>query len=383
MIADGRLDLAHPLFWLVVLAVVPVAAIWVGPGRRVALAVLHTSVIYVVLGPAVAALALGVVGLLWGAARALAAPDRGAVWLWVAISAVTAVFIATKVPLGPTVPIGPWLAGIGFSYVFLRAIDLFRAVHDRVAPAPTLAEAICYLVPFHMLAAGPIQGYADFCRTPGIGPSSVRRVVASVDRIASGLFKKFVLAQALQSVFLTGFEAGGPYLLLEIQLHFVWVFLDFSAYSDIAVGIGGLMGVQTPENFDRPLTARNMIVFWERWHITLSEWIRHNLFTPIQLTLMRHGPQSHPLVPATVAFTVAFVLCGLWHGLTWRFALWGLSQAVGLVVCNTYRHILRQRLGRQGIKRYLANRPIRWIATALTFEFMACSIAFSLWPGGQ
>ena len=97
------------------------------------------------------------------------------------------------------------------------------------------------------------------------------------------MFKKFVLANALEAAFLTAFRARGPYFFLEVQLNYLWLFLDFSAYSDIAVGIGGLLGVATPENFNRPYLARNSIDFWERWHISLSQFIRRNLFIPIQV----------------------------------------------------------------------------------------------------
>ncbi len=100
------------------------------------------------------------------------------------------------------------------------------------------------------------------------------------DRIASGLFKKYVLANLIKRLFLTDYRSAGLYVLLEVQLTFIWLYLDFSAYSDVAVGVGRLMGVATPENFNRPYLARNIIEFWERWHISLSQFIRRNIFIP-------------------------------------------------------------------------------------------------------
>ena len=85
-----------------------------------------------------------------------------------------------------------------------------------------------------------------------------------------------------------------------MQLNYLWLYLDFSAYSDIAVGVGRLMGVATPENFNRPYLARNMIDFWERWHISLSLFIRRNMFIPIQLALMRRTDGRRPLLVASV-----------------------------------------------------------------------------------
>jgi D-alanyl-lipoteichoic acid acyltransferase DltB (MBOAT superfamily) len=155
---------------------------------------------------------------------------------------------------------------------------------------------------------------------------------------------------------------------------YVWLYLDFSAYSDIAVGIGGLLGVATPENFRRPYLARNITDFWERWHISLSMWIRRNLFFPIQVTLVRRTGGKHALWCASIAIFIAFVLCGVWHGLTMPFLLWGLANAIGLVVVNLYRHWLRKRLGGKGVARYMSSVPIRIAAIIVTFEFIAFTV---------
>ena len=121
------------------------------------------------------------------------------------------------------------------------------------------------------------------------------RALVALERITSGLFKKYILANFIDRLFLTGFHARGPYFLLELQLNFLWLYLDFSAYSDVAIGLGSLLGIATPENFNRPLFARNLIEFWERWHITLSRFIRKHLFIPIQLALMRRTEGKAPL----------------------------------------------------------------------------------------
>jgi D-alanyl-lipoteichoic acid acyltransferase DltB (MBOAT superfamily) len=194
------------------------------------------------------------------------------------------------------------------------------------------------------------------------------------------LFKKFVIAQAVHAVLLTGFAARGPYLLVEVQAYYVWVYLDFSAYSDIAVGVGRLLGRATPENFANPLAARNITEFWERWHISLSQFVRRNVFIPIQLALGRRSDGAHPLANACVAIAIAFVLVGLWHGISVRFLAWGALHALGLIATHIYRHVLLARLGRKGVKAYLARPAIRAIATLLTFEFIAFSLALVVYP---
>lgn len=267
------------------------------------------------------------------------------------------------------------LALVGYSYVALRIVEVLRAVFEERHPAPGIVATINYLLPFHMLAAGPIQAYDDFVEHANdeFEPTG-RDVLVGFERIASGLFKKFVLAQLLQTVFLTNLQSHGAYFFLEIQVTFIWLFLDFSAYSDIAAGIGVLMGVATPENFNRPLLARNLIDFWERWHISLSLFIRRNVFIPLQLFMMRRNDGRSPLLSALAATAIAFVLCGLWHGLGLGFLIWGAVQAAGLVVARLYGHALQARLGRAGVQRYLMNPWFRAAGIVMTFEVQAIAL---------
>ena len=268
------------------------------------------------------------------------------------------------------------LVAVGFSFVFLRLFDVVRALQDGGHKAPGVAELINYLLPFHMLAAGPIQSYDEFTRQPGVPePLTVREALYATQRIASGLFKKFVLAYALQKTFLTDLEADGLWFFVEIQVLLIWLYLDFSAYSDVAVGIGRLMGVATPENFDRPWLARNLIDFWDRWHISLSQWIRRNLFIPIQLKLMRRFPTSDPIWIASVAIAVSFFMAGVWHGLTAGWLLWGGMHALGLLVVRLQMGRMQKRRSPQQLAEYRGNNLILVAARLATIEYAAAAFA--------
>jgi D-alanyl-lipoteichoic acid acyltransferase DltB (MBOAT superfamily) len=294
-------------------------------------------------------------------------------------------FVINKLPVESEAwgvgAVNPALAAVGFSYVFLRLIDVGRVVYEGGRPPPDPASTVNYLVPFHMLAAGPIQSYEDFIDQPAV-PKPVTAVEAleAVERIALGLFKKFVVAYIIGKLFLTGFNVSGPYMLFEVQVHYLWFYLDFSGYSDIAVGIGKLMGVRTPENFDKPYLARNMIDFWDRWHISLSLWVRRNLFIPMQLAMARRTRGKRALLIATVAFTVSFLLCGLWHGISWPYFAWGAMHALGLVVTNTYRHHLTKRLGTKGVKAYKEKLIYRLLGQFITFQWVAFSLLVIAYP---
>ena len=379
---EHGIDLGTPLFWMAVLAaVVVITPIVHARTRAIAIAIVDLSVAYLYVGVAGLPLLIAVVAGSYLACRVIAAPSGRAIGSVALGGGVLVLFVAYKLPtLGLPAGMHGVLAAIGFSYVALRAAELIRAVAERRHPPPRFDQSISYLLPFHMLAAGPIQAYDEFAAQPGVpAPLTTATALEGLDRIASGLFKKFVIAQAIRAVLLTDFTASGPYLWLEVQAYYVWVYLDFSAYSDIAVGIGTLLGRATPENFNHPLVARNITQFWERWHISLSLFIRRNLYIPIQLGLGRKTGNARPLATASIAIAVSFLLCGLWHHISWRFLAWGGIHAAGLIASNLYKHFLQRKLGRNGVKQYLARPVVRGIATVLTFEFVAFSLMFTIY----
>ena len=268
------------------------------------------------------------------------------------------------------------LTAIGFSFVFLRLIDLARVLQDGRHDPPGAPDLLNFLLPFHMLAAGPIQAYDDFARQPAVPRAlSVAESLDSTQRVAGGLFKKFVLAYLVQKTFLTDLQAGGIWFFIEVQMLLLWLYLDFSAYSDIAVGLGRLMGVATPENFDRPWLSRNLIEFWDRWHISLSQWIRRNLFIPVQLNLMRRYPRTDPVLIAALAIGVSFSMAGIWHGLSPGWLLWGGMHALGLMTVRLYTGWLQKRRSPEQLTAYRANRLILFAARILTIEYAAAAFA--------
>ena len=382
---NPTIDLTTPAFWLVALLAVGLITpithdglkrwVWAGVNILFIAWMLKLRTLEVASAVVVAHLAL----------RLLACGSWRRIVGLVGLTAALGLFVMRKLPevsegIGLGV-VNPLLVAVGFSYVFLRLLDAGRVVYEGGRPPPDLASTVNYLLPFHMLAAGPIQSYEEFVVQPAIAkPLSAVDALGGVERIAMGLFKKFVVAYLLSEAFLTGFYVQGAYFWFEVQVFYLWFYLDFSAYSDIAVGIGRLMGVHTPENFDRPYLARNMIDFWERWHISLSLWVRRNLFIPIQLGLARRTGGQRALMIATLAFTVSFLLCGLWHGISWPFFAWGAMHALGLVLTNAYRHWLTKRLGRKGVKAYKQKPGYKLAAQVLTFEYVAFSLVIISYP---
>jgi D-alanyl-lipoteichoic acid acyltransferase DltB (MBOAT superfamily) len=385
------IDLGAPFYWVFLgLAVLIVTPITRREPRRVVLAVLDLLFVTLLTAPWGGAAAAGFAFVIHQTASGGGSRDarsRYARALYALGGAIVLVlFVIHKLAARSHdsvghAPVVLLLDAVGFSYVALRSVERLRAGADGVSASNGWLDTVSYLFPFHMLAAGPIQSWDGFQRQHAIAaPLSFTEGLSAVDRIVHGLFKKFVIARVIELTLLTKFTAPWPYQLIEVQAYYLWVYLDFSAYSDLAVGAAGLLGVPTPENFNRPLRARNIIMFWERWHMSLSSFVRRNVFIPVQLTLMRRSNGAHPLFIASVAFAVSFLLVGLWHGISLRFLLWGAMHAAALIICTVFRHVLIARVGRSGFDAYMANPLCRVLATVVTFEFVAFSLAFIVHP---
>lgn len=271
---------------------------------------------------------------------------------------------------------------IGLPYVYLRLLHLLVEVRSGRLPLPSPLRYVVYLLPFHQLLAGPIERYGAFeaqLEAP-LPPLDRRTTVAALDRLTNGLVKKYVLAELLLRGIGFTYEGSGLPLWLEVDLFALYIYLDFSGYMDIAIGVGILIGWVPPENFNWPYLARNIIDFWKKWHITLSEWIRDYTFTPLLLNLQRGPLGSRPLMTGILSYFVSMVFCGLWHRFDLQFLLWGVLHGLGITACKLYETGLKKAIGRKRFKAYRKSRAAEVVAAFVTFQFVAVSFLFAFNP---
>ncbi len=158
---------------------------------------------------------------------------------------------------------------------------------------------------------------------------------------------------------------GGLEVLVAIYAYAIVIYADFSAYSDIAIGVALLLGFEFPENFDRPYTAMSLRDFWRRWHMTLSRWLRDYLYIPL-------GGSRHGELRTAVNIMITMLLGGLWHGAGWTFVAWGAFHGVGQVIGRWRRATAR------GVRDRRAVRP-RWIVARkrlVTFNLVCLGWVF-------
>ncbi len=220
---------------------------------------------------------------------------------------------------------------IGISFFTFHAISYVVDVYRRDALAQkSPVHAALYLLLFPQLIAGPIIRY----RT--IADQLARRWVTLEDfaegarRFVVGLGKKVLIANVVAAPADRIFATPGPQLdaahaWLGIVCYTLQIYFDFSGYSDMAIGLGRMFGFRFPENFRWPYIADTVQDFWRRWHISLSSWFRDYVYVPLGGN--RRGPGRTYLNLVAV-----FFLCGLWHGASWNFVVWGLFHGAFLVI---------------------------------------------------
>ncbi len=287
------------------------------------------------------------------------------------------VTLLARFDLSISPPLLDVLLPVGISFYTFQTlsytIDIYRG---KLEPAESLLEFAVFVAFFPQLVAGPIvrakQFLPQFRRLPTLTPE---RLGTGLALILKGLFKKIViadfLAKRLVDPVFAGPEAyGAADTWLSIYAYALQLYGDFSGYTDIAMGSARLIGFELPENFRAPYASRTLQDFWQRWHITLSTWLRDYLYIPLG------GSRVGPVRTYVNLSMVAFV-AGLWHGAHWTLVAWGGMHGIGLALTRLYQ---RWREGHRGP----APPPgfaLGVLQRALTFHFVAASMI--LFRGGN
>jgi D-alanyl-lipoteichoic acid acyltransferase DltB (MBOAT superfamily) len=274
------------------------------------------------------------------------------------------------------------LRWLGFSYIAFRLLHTIRDRQSGRLPAVNLNEYLVYVVFFPALSAGPIDRIERFV-------VDLRRPLSLTSddygeagkRLVLGLFKKFVLADSLALIALNGNNAtqvrtaGWAWVLL--YAYAFQIYFDFSGYTDIAIGLGRLLGIKLPENFKAPYLKQNLTQFWNNWHMTLTQWFRAYFFNPVTRAL-RSGKMKFS-IPIIVFITQmsTMVLIGLWHGVSWNFVAWGVWHGMGLFIHNRWSEWTK---GRFATLSSGAQKMLNTGGVVLTFHFVAIGWVFFALP---
>jgi len=297
---------------------------------------------------------------------------------WVAVAGVAAVLCYFKAGAGgaDVVPAGTTIASSAAALIPLGLSFLaFELMHfaierrrGRIGDVP-LVDLAAFAFFFPCRVAGPIKRFPDFKQAVKHAEASVDNVYAGLVRIALGLVKKFALADVLALTVAEASYAQTPAHVWKIVLAYsLQIFFDFSAYSDIAIGVSRVLGIRVPENFRWPYLSPNIQEFWNRWHMTLSSWVRDYVFLPLGHELFRTRLRRAPLLIAGLSYFTSFLVIGAWHGLASNYLVWGLYHGALL----TGHHVFRASLPRVVAASGLYRSPFTRVAgTVLTFGLVS------------
>lgn len=267
-----------------------------------------------------------------------------------------------------------WWSVIGYSFILFRQVHLSINISGGLIKNISLLDYLNYNLAFWTFLAGPIQRYDDFMeqmRTFANINVLPRDLLKGLNRVLFGLIKMAIIApfflQYAEITTITQTSNMFYYIvfLVSFPLH---LYLNFSGYCDIVIGIGKSVGFRLPENFMSPFVARNMVDFWSRWHISLSEFFRDYLFYPIFTFGCRHFAMFSSLVFSTL---FSFLIMGIWHGNNMRFAIFGLLHGLGVIASIIYKNILKKRLSKENYKRYQNNSLAKVISTFICQFYVA------------
>ncbi|MBF9224209.1 MBOAT family O-acyltransferase [Hymenobacter ruricola] len=237
-------------------------------------------------------------------------------------------------------------------------IDVYRGVNK---PLKSFWDFLLYIMLFPKMIAGPIVRFHEIA-----GQLTDRRAFDTVDqklagafRFIIGLAKKVLIANVLGEqadlVFATPPEQLSTGLAWLGALAYTFqIYFDFSGYSDMAIGIGRMIGFQFPENFNNPYVSRSITEFWQRWHITLGRWMRDYLYIPLG------GNRVAPSRLYVNLWTV-FILSGFWHGAAWNFIAWGAYHGLFLILDRLFLLRVYQRLGALSIVPTFLITVVGWV----------------------
>ena len=314
----------------------------------------------------------------WSLAQTFLWVKTRTAWYWpFPASIMLALFPLAAARFLPMAIPGSQLGFLGISYVTFRSLDVIFGIRDRLIVSLPAAQFLAFVFFFPTISSGPIDRYRrfnqDWNRTRSTG-EFLNDVDGAVHRIFTGFLYKFIVAALIKTYWIDHIGHGGLVNTLSYMYGYsLYLYFDFAGYSAFAIGISYLLGIHTPENFNRPFFAGNIKDFWNRWHISLSTWLRDQVYMRFMLAAAKGRWFNGKYTSSYLGFFLTFGLMGLWHGLEPYYLLYGLYHGTLLVGHDLFIRWNKTR-------RVWGNGPM-WRATGTVLTFHLVCLGFLLFSG--
>ncbi len=264
-----------------------------------------------------------------------------------------------------------FLGFLGVSYISFRIWQLIIEIHDEHIKTLSLPEMLYFITFFPTISCGPIDRFQRFKDDleASIKPEEYLNdyLIFGIKKIFIGILYKFALAMLINTFVIEKLPAHAESFLgtlVYMYAYTFYLFFDFAGYSNLAIGTSYILGIKTPENFNKPFLARNMKEFWDRWHISLSKWFGDYLFSRFVLNTLRNGTFKSKKVASRCGYMLTMIVMGLWHGTYLFYVVYGIYQGLMLVITDVY-------LKSKVYRRFKKSKYYNVISRVICFQFIA------------
>lgn len=230
---------------------------------------------------------------------------------------------------------------IGISYLTFKTIQIIIETYDGLIDKISTVDFLEFLFFFPTLSSGPIdrsRRFIDNMNKVYSRKEYLELLGNGIQKILLGILYKFVLSGIFNSILLSVTGSYSPkYVIAYAFAYGFYMFFDFAGYSLMAVGTSYILGIKTPDNFNKPFISIDIKDFWDRWHITLSHWLRDFVFTRFMMNSIKNKRFKSKLTMAFVGFMINMTLMGIWHGLSWNYILYGIYHGILLGITEIYQ----------------------------------------------
>ncbi|MFS0654648.1 D-alanyl-lipoteichoic acid biosynthesis protein DltB [Bacillus sp. 179-C3.3 HS] len=237
-----------------------------------------------------------------------------------------------------------WLSFLGISYLTFKGVQLIIETRDGLIKKKIPIHRLVYFIVFFpTISSGPIDRYRRFekdMETPPDQEAYSHLLYSGMHKIFIGFLYKFIIGYLIHTYILMNIDqvSGGHFVqqLTYMYAYSMYLFFDFAGYTAFAVGVSYIMGIRSPENFNKPFISRNIKDFWNRWHMSLSFWFRDYVFMRFVFFMTKKKWIKNRMAVSNIGYFVLFLLMGAWHGLALQYIIYGLYHAVVMSGYNLF-----------------------------------------------
>lgn len=308
---------------------------------------------------------------------------------WVALAFVVTAMVLLKYPgyahalLGDYAP-ATALGWLGLSFLAFRSIDLMALCRSSRLQRLSIPQAVAYLLYLPSFVSGPVNRFSNFIQDMKSAPTKLSNeelqdiaLSISIGVIKSIFLANFALYYSILYVPVTSSDVSIAQVLVGLYFYYIYIYIDFSGYSDIAIGLSRLFGVRLPQNFNFPFLATSIQDFWNRWHISLSHWFRDHVFFPLLRTISLKLPSFPGVIGAPVSIFFTFLLVGAWHGDGTNWLLYGCYHGIGLAVWSVWSQTLNRHCP-AFYERLTSYIPYKIFCAIVTFNYVSLGLILTL-----